>query len=203
MARNDRMALYTKTGDKGFTVLLSADGATHLRVRKNDPRLAALGAIDELNATIGLCVIEARRVQADRIAKALLRIQDDLFRVGAMLATIGAGGTPELCVERSAVARMERQVDAVWQKLGPLPHFLLPGGCELAGRLHLARTVTRRAERATVAALDVSQHSRLNVSHAGVIGRYLNRLSDLLFALARQANHDAGVEEAVWPAGAD
>ncbi|HET6427758.1 MAG TPA: cob(I)yrinic acid a,c-diamide adenosyltransferase [Phycisphaerae bacterium] len=192
------MALYTRAGDKGYTVLPSADGGTHLRLRKNDARLAALGTLDELNAVIGLCAVEAGRVEHKRITRALLRIQNELLRVGSMLAAIATGSAAEVRIEPSAVTRMEKQVDAIWQRMGPLEHFILPGGCELAGRLHLARTVARRAERAAIVALDVSQHTRGAGPHAGVIGRYLNRLSDLLFALARLANRDAGVQEVIW-----
>lgn len=197
------MALYTKAGDKGYTVLPSADGQTSVRLRKNDPRLMAMGALDELNAAIGLCVVEARRAEGGRVAKTLLRIQDELFRIGAMLAAIATGSTPEVRVERPAVTRMEKQIDAAWQRLGALDHFVLPGGCELAARLHVARTVARRAERAAVAALDVSLHSRKSNTHSAVIARYLNRLSDLLFALARQANRDAGLDDVIWPPKAD
>jgi len=193
------MPMYTRRGDKGYTVLPSADGTTHLRLRKNDARLAALGALDELNAAIGLCVVEAGRAKGKRISRVLLQVQDELFQIGAMLTSLATGGTPAARIKPSAVARIERLIDAICRRLGPLEHFILPGGCELAGRLHLARTIARRAERAVIAALDVSPHTVDAAPHAGVIGRYLNRLSDLLFVLAR-ANHDAGTEDVAWPA---
>ncbi|OPX24327.1 MAG: ATP:cob(I)alamin adenosyltransferase [Planctomycetales bacterium 4484_123] len=192
------MSLYTRTGDKGFTELRGAGGRTLLRLRKTDPRLVALGSLDELGAAVGLCVVEAERQGRKRPAGVLRRVQSDLFRAGAMLAAMGAGSMPDVRLERGAVVRMERYIDGIDARLGQLRHFVLPGGCELAARLHLARAIARRAERAAVAALDVSQRSGQSAADAALLTRYLNRLSDLLFALARQANHDAGVEESAW-----
>ncbi len=192
------MSLYTRTGDKGFTELRGAGRRTLLRLRKTDPRLVALGSLDELSAAVGLCVVEAERQGRKRPAGVLRRVQSDLFRAGAMLAAMGAGSVPDVRLERGAVVRMERYIDGIDARLGQLRHFVLPGGCELAARLHLARAIARRAERAAVAALDVSQRSGQSAADAALLTRYLNRLSDLLFALARQANHDAGVEESAW-----
>ena len=192
------MPLYTRTGDKGFTELRGPNQRTVLRLRKTDARLVALGSIDELSAAVGLCVVEAERGGRKRPAGVLRRIQSDLFRAGAMLAAMGAGAEPTVRLERSAVTRMERYIDGIDARLGPIKRFVLPGGCELAARLHLARAIARRAERAIVAALDVSQRSGQSATDAALLTRFLNRISDLLFALARQANHDAGVEETTW-----
>lgn len=192
------MTLYTRTGDKGFTLLPGADGKTFLRIRKDDPRLEALGALDELNAAVGVCAVEAGRAENKEIGDALARIQEDLFRVGSVLAAIGADTRPEVRLSPSAMTRMEKQIDGIWSELGKLEHFVRPGGCELAARLHLARSVARRAERATVTALQAIPTAKRS-SAAGVgLGRYLNRLSDLLFALARKANRDSGVDESTW-----
>jgi len=179
-------------------MLPGKDPSTCLRLRKDDPRLAALGTIDELNAAVGLCVVEARRQNSARLAGALERAQGNLLRVGAMLAAIAAGAQPSVRLGTAAVTRMEKRIDAIWRRLGELKQFILPGGCELSARLHLARAVARRAERAAVAAIDVSQHSKRSGADAAIAAKYLNRLSDFLFALARQANQDCGQADQVW-----
>ncbi|KPK81237.1 MAG: hypothetical protein AMJ81_10755 [Phycisphaerae bacterium SM23_33] len=189
------MTLYTRTGDKGFTLLPAADGKTYLRVRKDDVRVEALGAIDELNAAVGFAAVEAARLKNHRIQHSLLNAQDGLFRVGAMLAAIAAGAQPKVRLDNRAVTRMEKQIDGIWAELGELKRFVFVGGCELAGRLHLARTVARRAERAVVTVLNASQEAKRSRSTAAAVARYLNRLSDLLFALARKATRDGNVRE--------
>lgn len=182
------MALYTRSGDEGFSRL--RDGGP---VRKDDPRFAALGAVDELNVWVGLSLAEARRVKGDPIVEALSAVQQELFSVGAMLAAAGAGGASGAQLDPAAVARMEEQIDRICAELPELGHFILPGGCELAGRLHAARAVAHRAERALVAAVNPT-----GPGQPSLILRYVNRLSDLLFALGRLANHDAGVGEVIW-----
>ena len=172
------MSLYTKTGDGGFTSLPGAAG----RVRKDDPRFSAMGGLDELNAAVGFCLVEAGRAGDASVVDALKPVQAELFSVGA---------APPVRLDE-AVARMEKRIDAICDELPELKDFILPGGCELASRLHLARTIARRTERAVVAALNPADDER---SAAPVALRYLNRLSDLLFVLARLANHNAGETE--------
>ncbi len=178
------MALYTKAGDSGDT-----DRGDGQRVRKTDARIIALGEVDELNAHIGLCLAACSAAGDGEIAELLRPVQGELFTVASILAG-PAGGAAGL--EDSAATRMERQIDAAWELLPPIEHFVLPTGCELACRLHLVRTVCRRAERAIVAWSDAGGQG------ARAILRYLNRLGDLLFVLARLANLHAGVEEQTW-----
>jgi cob(I)alamin adenosyltransferase len=191
------MKLYKRTGDRGFTMLPAGDGKGVLRVRKDDPRLEALGAVDELGAAVGMCAVEAARVGNAAIQEALVRVQDELFRLGAVVAGVGADSRPRARLGPAAVTRMEKQIDAIWAEMGGLKHFVLPGGCELAARLHVARAAARRAERAAVTALGAHVGKRSRAA-AGTADKYLNRLSDLLFALARKATRDSGVPEATW-----
>ena len=193
------MALYTRTGDKGFTLLPGQEGQPPLRVRKDDARMAALGELDELNAAIGVCVVEALREDAEGIRKFLAGLQEDLLRLGAILVGVIGGGKVSVRLGPSAVSRMEKHIDAICSELPELTHFIVPGGCELAARLHQARAVSRRAERAIVAALNLANHTGRKDSPQAVIGQYVNRLSDFLFALARLANHQAGVKDLLWP----
>jgi cob(I)alamin adenosyltransferase len=177
--------LYTRTGDSGETALF--DGA---RVSKSDPRVVAYGDIDELNAVLGV----ARASGVDEALGAQLQqLQRDLFALGARLADprsrIAARVTKATLVD-SDVVRLEQWIDAAEAEATPLRRFVLPGGCPAAAFLHLARTVCRRAERHIVSlgpdAVD-----------AGLLA-YVNRLSDLLFALARVANARARVADAEW-----
>lgn len=177
---------YTKTGDEGFTLRPG-----ERRVRKSDPLVEANGALDELNAVIGLCLRQARADGDGNVRDALVSLQAELLTAGAILAAIGAD-PPPVALPEDAVRRMEGRIDQAWAKLPKLTVFLLPGGSELACRLHLARTVCRRAERAVVAAADA------DADVPALLLRYLNRMSDLLFALARLANFAAGVEEERW-----
>ncbi|MCL6522499.1 MAG: cob(I)yrinic acid a,c-diamide adenosyltransferase [Firmicutes bacterium] len=183
----ERPRLYTRTGDGGETGLV--DGS---RVPKSSPRVEAYGSVDELNAALGVVLSEETGGQ---LAATLRRVQGELFVVGARLATppgAGARGLrlPELPAE--AVARLEAEIDRLEEGLEPLRHFILPGGGRSGALLHLARTVCRRAERAVV---------RLAESEPvePEIVRYLNRLSDYLFAAARAANRRDGRHEAAWP----
>ncbi|MGE3806150.1 MAG: cob(I)yrinic acid a,c-diamide adenosyltransferase [Gemmataceae bacterium] len=180
--------IYTKTGDQGETAL--GDGS---RVPKDHPRVAAYGSVDELNAVLGLLLL-APGVDGER---ALLQsIQNDLFDVGADLCRPQAADeTPaqHLRVTAAQCARLEEAIDRLNAGLQPLKSFVLPGGTPLAGWCHLARTVCRRAER------DVVTLARSEAINSQVV-IYLNRLSDLLFVLARVAN-DGGRQDILWKPG--
>jgi cob(I)alamin adenosyltransferase len=165
--------IYTRGGDNGETSL--GDGS---RISKLDPRIAALGDVDELNSLLGL-------------AGGLDRIQNELFDVGADLSVPFAGNEERLRVTQDGVYRLEQEVDAANESLPELKSFVLPGGSEKAARLFLARAVCRRAERAVLAVPDTNPLAAV----------YLNRLSDLLFVLARVANAEAGVKGPLWHPG--
>lgn len=180
------MKIYTKTGDDGTTGLIGGD-----RVRKCDARIECYGTVDELNATIGVAAVTA----SSPMREVLAAIQNDLFVIGAHLATPEIGGGTRAshlpALDESIVARLEMQIDAAEHALPPLRQFILPGGCETAARLHLARTVCRRAERLLV-------DFALDRPVPAMILTYLNRLSDWLFVHARFANHEAGVADVPW-----
>ena len=181
--------IYTRTGDAGETRL--ASGAS---VSKSDPRVEAYGTVDELNAVLGVARLHSG--QNDRIDAMLGRIQNELFDLGADLATPPREGeTNVLRMVQSQVDRLERELDALNAHLHPLASFILPGGTPAAANLHLARTVVRRAERAAVRLAQ----SGAEVSPIAV--RYLNRLSDYLFVAARHTN-DLGASEVFWKSGA-
>ena len=180
--------IYTRGGDKGETSL--GDGT---RRPKHDLRVAAYGTVDEANACIGLV-----RLHADGALDALLgRIQNDLFDLGADLATPEAENPkhPPLRITAQQVARLEAEIDAANETLAPLTSFVLPGGTPAAAHLHLARTVSRRAER------DMTLLAGREAVNPEAI-RYVNRLSDLLFVLARQAN-GGGAADVLWTPGAN
>lgn len=181
------MTLYTKSGDGGYTLRPGGQ-----RLRKNDLRVEMVGTIDELNSHIGLCQALALREKQPAVAAALESVQGELLCLGAMVAAAGTSARPELVLCETSIARMEKLIDEICAPLPELTHFILPAGCELACRLHIARTVCRRAERDTVGAAD--REPRI----PAMVFTYLNRLSDLLFALARQANAAAGVADVVW-----
>jgi len=176
--------IYTRTGDDGTTGLV--DGS---RRSKADPRLHVVGTVDETNAAIGL----ARLSAPPALEAALARIQNDLFDLGADLATPGAVEGALRIIE-TQVIRLETEIDAATAVLAPLTSFILPGGTPCAAALHLARTICRRAERDAVAAVEAGE----DLSPPAL--RYINRLSDLLFVLARLANADAG--DISWLPGA-
>lgn len=182
--------IYTKTGDKGRTRLGDMS-----EVDKTDIRVEAYGSVDEANAVIGV----ARRAVEDEAVDALLaRIQNEMFDLGADLCVPDTGDDPgfePLRMTAKQVEALEAAIDAWNSKLDPLDSFILPAGSEASARLHLARTVCRRAERRTVALQQVD--ARLNPETV----RYLNRLSDLLFVLARIAN-DEGRADVKWVPGA-
>lgn len=189
--------IYTKTGDDGTTAL--GDGT---RVPKPDLRVEAYGSVDEANASIGVCVLHAtsQEVRQARIRPLLLTIQNDLFDVGADLCVPIDPEKPEapgsrLRVTPQQVAALEQAIDFFNEKLRPLDSFVLPGGSALAAHLHVARTVVRRAERVCVE-LAMAEDNRTNPQ----VVIYLNRLSDLLFVLARVANND-GTGDVKWVPG--
>jgi len=177
--------IYTRGGDAGETSL--GDGS---RVSKLDCRIGAFGTVDELNSALG--VVLAGDVPSE-LRPPLERIQNELFDVGADLS-VPWGVTDRLRVEQGMVDELERLCDRFNADLPELRSFVLPGGSEAAARLHVARTLCRRAERD---ALEASQELELNP----LVLRYLNRLSDLLFILARAANAGAGREEPLWKPG--
>lgn len=182
--------IYTRTGDDGTTGLV--DGS---RCPKHSARIAAMGLVDEANSAIGLAVC-ALQGEAERAL--LTRVQNDLFDLGADLATPSADGdfTPSEMVLRIVPSQpewIETQIDALNERLEPLTSFVLPGGSEAAARVHVARATTRAAERAMVALADEDA-----VNPAALA--YINRLSDLLFVLARVANED-GRADVKWVPG--
>lgn len=179
--------IYTRTGDGGATRL--ASGAP---VSKTDPRVEAYGSVDEANAAIGLARLSTTADQ--RLDPILRRVQNDLFDLGADLATPEAeGGPPRLRIAANQVGRLETEIDALNADLAPLTSFVLPGGSAAAAALHVARTVCRRAERRCVALA-----ARESVNPEAL--KYLNRLSDLLFVAARIAN-DQGRADVLWTPG--
>jgi cob(I)alamin adenosyltransferase len=177
--------IYTKTGDQGMTGLLGKG-----RVPKDDVRIEAYGTVDELNAVLGLVRAQGLDSGADALAA---QLQNDLFVVGSALADPSPMGPFHHAITAQHVARLETQIDALETELRPLTQFILPGGAPAAAHVHLARTVCRRAERLVVR---LSRQPGEDVSSSLVI--YLNRLSDLLFVLARVVNHRAGVADIPW-----
>jgi cob(I)alamin adenosyltransferase len=178
------MKIYTRTGDDGSTGLIGGS-----RVGKDDAAIECYGTVDELNASIGVAV-----VVADAEARIWLeQVQAVLFTIGSHLATpAGASQGKSLPVIDGAwVTRLEQQIDASEATLPPLRNFILPGGTEFAARLHVARTVCRRAERLLVATARQRPIDPLIII-------YINRLSDWLFVQARRANHLAGVPDVPW-----
>ena len=173
------MKIYTRTGDRGETSLF---GGT--RVSKSDPRIEAYGTVDELNSFLGAA--RAHGVPGE-LETELERAQNDLFEIGAQLASPGTDRFRGVDARRTS--ELEAAIDALESHLPALTSFVLPGGSAAAARLHVARTVCRRAERAVVA---------LGEEAAADAITYLNRLSDYLFVAARFANRQAGAEETTW-----
>ena len=178
--------IYTKTGDLGETGL--GDGS---RISKASLRITAIGAVDETNSAIGIA-----RLDAEGDSDAMLsRIQNDLFDLGADLSAPEDGRKAEgrLRITGAQVERLEREIDAMNEKLSPLTSFVLPGGTALAARLHLARAIARRAEAAMAALAEKEKINQMAL-------RYANRLSDHLFVMARTAN-DSGMGDVLWRPG--
>ena len=180
--------IYTKGGDQGRTSL--GDGT---RVAKHTARVTAYGTVDEANAAIGLARLHAAG-EADAM---LARIQNDLFDLGADLCRPGGDdeGGKALRVQESQIERLEHEIDGMNAELQPLRSFVLPGGTAAAAHLHLARTITRRAERLVT---ELAEAETINA----VALRYLNRLSDHLFVLSRWLN-DKGSQDVLWVPGAN
>jgi cob(I)alamin adenosyltransferase len=185
------MKIYTRSGDGGETALFGGG-----RVSKDHPRVEAYGQVDELNSVLGLAIVSLSGIPRSDLRQNLHQVQQDLFAIGAHLATPGAvegdrasSHLPPLPSDR--VAAMEAWIDEADTLLDPLRAFVLPGGTEAAAHLHVARAVCRRAER-----------SVLSLSGASPVDRsiiiYLNRLSDVLFTYARLANHLLGEADVPW-----
>jgi len=177
------MKIYTKTGDDGETGLFGGP-----RVRKDAPRIEAYGAVDELNAVLGLARAETLPPDVDVL---LASIQNGLFDLGAELATPEPAKMGVGTVGESQIAKLETAIDHYEATLPSLKQFVLPGGSRAAAALHIGRTVCRRAERRAIALAAVEP-----ISSQLII--YLNRLSDLLFVLARAANQSAGLPDVPW-----
>jgi len=177
------MKIYTRTGDGGETGLYGGQ-----RVWKDAQRVNTYGTVDECNAALGVALTQIGDAEVRGV---LTRILGELFEVGADLATpLSRGATvPRLRAEETA--RLEEEIDHFEEELEPLCHFILPGGAPGGAALHLARAVCRRAERHLVT---LEQAEEVNPE----VGRYLNRLSDHLFVLARLVNHRAGTPETIW-----
>jgi cob(I)alamin adenosyltransferase len=180
------MKIYTKTGDQGETGLFGGP-----RVRKDSPRIEAYGTVDELNAMLGAARVDTAELDAS-LDELLARVQNDLFDLGAELATPQAE-KHRRAISAAQITELEQAIDRYEERLPPLREFILPGGCPAAAQLHLARTVCRRAERLVVT---LSAAPGESVSDHAII--YLNRLSDLLFVLARVANQLAGEADVAW-----
>jgi len=180
--------IYTRTGDSGETVLLGGR-----RVRKDDPRVEAFGSVDELNAALGIVRAELARLPQDPadVNNLLGVVQHRLFDLGAELATPQPDASRTGCVADADVAELEAAIDRLESDLAPLRAFILPGGCQASAQLHLARCVCRRAERRVV-------YLASRESVRGEVIRFLNRLSDLLFVLARSVNRTAGEPDVLW-----
>jgi cob(I)alamin adenosyltransferase len=193
--------IYTKTGDCGMTGLFAGG-----RVPKDHPRIAAYGSVDELNALLGIVTthaaeaLRARGAQQpaesallQRLAEMIERMQHDLFAIGAELATPDPDKHGTRMLQAADIARLEQWIDELEESLTPLANFILPGGSVLAGWLHWARTVCRRAERDVV-----HLAAQPEVADCSTPIVYLNRLSDLLFVMARAANHAVGLPDVPW-----
>jgi cob(I)alamin adenosyltransferase len=181
------MKIYTKTGDAGTTGLFGGG-----RVPKDDARVDAYGDVDELNAVLGAARATGPMPRVDEV---LVSVQRDLFAIGALLATPDIekmhAHLTKARIDDARIQELERAIDACDNELEPLKAFIIPGGTPKAAALHVARTVCRRAERKVV-------HLQQSVELPKLTVVYLNRLSDLLFSLARVANKRAGAGEVTW-----
>jgi cob(I)alamin adenosyltransferase len=187
------MKIYTRRGDGGETDLFGG-----VRVGKDAPRVEAYGDVDELNSVLGSALAQSKQGELLELGR---KIQAELFEIGAYLATPSPGlaatgpdraeKNPPLRISDDEIAFLETKIDALSKELPPLRRFVLPGGTPPAAAFHLARTVCRRAERRAIAL-----HREEPLDEAVV--RYLNRLSDLLFVLARVENRRAGVDDVEW-----
>ncbi len=179
--------IYTRTGDTGKTGLF---GGT--RVNKDDLRVEAYGEVDELNSFLGL-VRDHLPADTEDVAKLLLTIQHRLFTIGALLATAPGKETPVIDLTDMDITQLETAIDTMEGVLAPLKNFILPGGHPVVSHTHVARCVCRRAERRVV-------HLHHHAPIPELVLRYLNRLSDYLFVLARYLGHQTGAKEIIWVA---
>ena len=183
--------IYTKAGDAGKTRLSTGEPTD-----KFHPRVTSYGTVDEVNAALGVAALEA----SDDMLAAIRRIQNDLFDLGADLATPDTGkdlGWEPLRIVEAQVARLESEIDAMIEKLAPLDSFILPGGSRLAAQMHVARTLCRRAER-DIARLAAKEGETVSAPALA----YINRLSDWLFVAGRIANNN-GADDVKWVPGAN
>jgi len=178
------MTIYTKRGDKGETSLLNRLSSQKKRIPKASSRISAIGAVDEVNSFLGIIASNAD----PELRKILREIQKELFLIGSILA--GA----KLRFYSTKIKRLEKQIDEMDKILPPLKNFVFPGGTEIGAQLHFSRSLARRTERAVVR---LSKKERVKPQ----IIRYLNRLSDFLFMLARKVNSDAKIKEEIWKSG--
>ncbi len=177
------MKIYTKTGDAGETGLFAGP-----RVRKDAARIEAYGTVDELNAVLGFARTQSLPANLDSI---VARIQNELFRLGAELATPDRSRCATAVLTDNEITVLESEIDVLEAALAPLSQFILPGGTCAAAALHVARTVCRRAERRVVSLATAEPLGEVAIA-------YLNRLSDFLFVAARAANKVAGVADVAW-----
>ena len=181
------MKIYTKTGDDGTTGLFGGD-----RIHKDHLRIEAYGTVDETNSALGLVRAHSNIHPENQFLDHLIHtIQSELFILGADLATPSESKVEVPRIKESQINQLEQNIDQLEAKLPPLKHFILPGGSVLASTIHLARTICRRAERQTVRLSHQESINLLTIT-------YLNRLSDLLFVLARWTNHMLGLNEEAW-----
>ena len=180
------MKIYTGTGDEGETGLFAGG-----RVAKDDPRIEAFGTVDELNSLLGMAIAAG---PGEDLGVLLARLQNELFAVGAQLATPQPEQHGTRMIEESHVEALEQEIDRYQEQLPELKQFILPGGSPAAATLHCARTVCRRAERHVVT---LNRSGNNTASPCLLV--YLNRLGDLLFVLGRAANQQAGHAETPWP----
>lgn len=192
------MRIYTKQGDHGKTALFGG-----IQVAKDDLRISSYGTLDELNAFLGLAICIGREELADNevtqpergslLISRLGRLQNELFQLGAELATPKGKETKSMLLGAEEIAALEAEIDEMEAQLEPLKSFVLPGGTHWSAHLHQARTVARRAER------EIATLHRAEVLRAEVL-QYINRLSDFLFVCARTANSILGAEDVPWVA---
>lgn len=176
------MSIYTKKGDSGTTTLFDPCLTKNKRVKKNHPRLRTIGAIDELNSYLGIIISQS---EEKSLTEFLKEIQRNLFAINSILA--GA----KLSFFKTKITQLEKRIDEIDEIIPPLKNFILPGGSQTAAHLQYARTLCRRAERHLVS---LDQKEKLSPE----LIKYLNRLSDCLFTLARNANHNLGITEEPW-----
>lgn len=182
------MKIYTRTGDQGSTSLFGNE-----RVSKYDLRISTIGAVDELNAVLGLARAEGLSPRCDEV---VLRLQNQLFDLGAELATPDPGARGTDILQAEDIVEQEAIIDELEQGLAPLTAFILPGGTKAASTLHLARCVCRRAEREIVALSNLPGAADVPIRET--VLEFINRTSDLLFVLARTANAEAGTADVPW-----